>query len=65
MSVAQDVKLFAEKELMDVAESIKRGKAPGLDGIIPVAILEPAKIAQTWKLNLFNTLLRKQNFPSM
>lgn len=51
-------------ELLLAAESVKSGKAPGLDGIPPEVNKYVIKIKTTRMLQVLNELLKQQTFPN-
>lgn len=57
------VVLFKTKELMTVAQKIKNGKEPGLDGIPPEVIKTVLTHATEKLLETFNYYVAKQEFP--
>lgn len=58
-----DPPLFTRQELIDAANKIKLGKAPGQDHLTAEAVKVMAEIIPETILNVFNDLLRKQIFP--
>ncbi|KAK9731181.1 hypothetical protein QE152_g13940 [Popillia japonica] len=58
-----EVKWFKQEELERAAQSLRSGKAPGIDGVPPEAIKRAAALAPEVLLRLMNELLAKQTFP--
>lgn len=60
----EHVQPFTKDELENAVQNIKTGKAPGPDGIPPEAIRTTVKENPIWMLDVMNSLLEKQTFPS-
>lgn len=54
---------FTLQELEEAIAGIKKGKAPGIDGIPPEAIIEAARAQPMLLLDMLNGMLRRQEFP--
>nr|CAH7731990.1 unnamed protein product [Callosobruchus chinensis] len=57
------VPLFSQEELLGAVGKMKKGKAPGLDGLPPEAIIDAVNVSPKWMLDLFNQLLAQQGLP--
>lgn len=51
------------EELEIAASKLKKGKAPGPDGIPAEVVVEIAKVWPGWLLGVFNRIMRTQSFP--
>ena len=55
-AAADEVPLFSEEEMKEVAGLMKSGKSPGPDGV-------PSEVLKVIRLNMYNSCLREGNFP--
>lgn len=61
--IVASVPKFTETELHTATQSMKTGKAPGMDGIPAEAVKEVVKSNGQWLLKVLNELLKIQKFP--
>lgn len=63
IEMVEDIEPFTAEELKTAVANIKKGRAPGYDGIPPDAIHEIYKTNEEFLLHMYNSLLREQSFP--
>ncbi len=54
---------ISEKEIEDAINSMKKGKAPGVDGVLPEMIISTKSYLIKFYVKLFNLVLQKEVYP--